>query len=395
MKKKKALVAVLVLVGAAILAAAILGSRAPVERQADATPPPLVRVLPVAFQDARLIVRGQGNVAPAVDSVLVAQVAGRVEAVGRSFAEGSSFRRGETLLQIDARDYELAVAQAEAAVAQARVRLDRELAEAELARSEWRDLGLGEASPLATRQPQLAEAEASLAAAEANLEMARLSLERTSVRAPFDGRLRRKLSDLGQYVRPGAALAEIYSTAYAEVPLPVAQRDFAFLDVGWEDGTNQGPQVRFRSSIAGEEHIWGGRIVRAGNEIDSRTRMLTVYARIDDRLSVGAETRLPLPVGAFLDAEIQGRMAAGVVVVPRAVLREGDRLLVVDEESRLRFREVEVLRLQDEDALIRAGLEEGELVCLSAIAAPVDGMAVRTVPEVPESPSERQTETRL
>ncbi len=395
MKKKKALIAVLVLVVVAILAAANLGSRETVERQTAATPPPLVRVLPVTFQDATLVVRGQGDAAPSVDSVLVAQVAGRVESVSQRFAEGGAFRRGETLLQIDARDYELAVAQAEASVAQARVRLDREAAEAELARSEWRDLGLGEASPLATRQPQLAEAEAGLAAAEAHLEMARLGLERTAVRAPFDGRLRRKLSDLGQYVGPGTPLAEIYSTDYAEVPLPIAQRDLAFLDVDWADAASDGPQVRFRSSIGGEQHTWTGRIVRAGNEIDARTRMITLYARIDDRLSVGADTRFPLPVGAFLDAEIQGRTAAGIVVVPRAVLREGDRVLIVDDENRLRFREVEVLRLQDEDALIRSGLAEGELICVSTIAAPVDGMAVRTVPEVPDSGPEREMETRL
>ena len=395
MKKKKVLIAVLTLAGAAIVAAAILGGRAPVERQADATPPPLVRVLPVAFQDAPLVVRGQGSAAPAVDSVLVAQVAGRVEAVSSSFAEGGAFRRGELLLEIDARDYELAVAQAEASVAQARVRLDREAAEADLARSEWQDLGLGEPSPLATRQPQLAEAEAGLAAAAANLEMARLSLERTAVRAPFDGRLRSKLSDLGQYVRPGTALAEIFSTDYAEVPLPIAQRDLAFLDVAWEGTVGEGPQVRFRSSMGGEEHTWTGRIVRAGNEIDPKTRMLTFYARIDDRLSVSTGARIPLPVGAFLDAEIQGRTAVDVAVVPRAVLRDGDRLLVVDDESRLRFREVEVLRLQDEDAIIRAGLEEGELICVSTLAAPVDGMAVRTVPEINESASAQVTQERL
>ncbi len=177
--------------------------------------------------------------------------------------------------------------------------------------------------------------------------------------------------------------------------MPVGLHDLAFLDVDWEGGDGSGPPVRFRASIGGEEHTWGGRVVRAGNEIDSRTRMLTLYVRIDDRLSVGAETRLPLPVGAFLDAEIQGRTAVGVAVVPRAALREGDRLLVVDEESRLRFREVEVLRLQGEDAIIRSGLAEGDLVCLSAVAAPVDGMAVRTVPEVPETASEETVEPRL
>lgn len=383
MSKKKALLPLIIVAVAALVAMAIFAGRKTVERQENALPPPLVRVQRVELRDTPLVVRGNGNATPAIDTTLVAQVAGRIDAVGPAFAAGASFRRGTVLLEIERRDYELAVAQAEASVAQARVRLDRERAEAELARREWQELGLGEAAPLATREPQLAEAQAALDAAEATLEMARLNLSRTTIRAPFDGQLRRKRVDLGQYVTPGAPVADLFSTRYAEVALPVPQDELAFLELDWGGGAGEseepGPEVLLRATVAGAEHTWSGRVVRVSHEIDPQTRMTTLYVRIDDRMSMGADPA-PLPMGAFLDVAVAGRTAPGVATLPRAALRDGDRVLVVDTEDRLRFRSVEVLRLQGEEALIRAGLEAGEAVCVSPMAAPVDGMLVRTEP---------------
>jgi len=376
MKNKKALLPLLVLAAVAVLAAVILNARRTVERGAAVSVAPLVQVQSVELTDTALIVRGQGSATAAIDTVLVAEVAGTVDAIGVGFADGAGFHRGDLLVQIDRRDYVLVVAQAEANVAQARVRLDRERAEAELARSEWEELGLeGEASPLAVREPQLAEAEAQLAATEASLEKARLSLSRTTISAPFSGRTRRKLVDLGQYVTPGTPLADVFSASYSEVPLPIPQSSLAFLETQIEGAT-----VSFRGTIGGEERFWIGRIVRTAEEIDARTRMMTLYARIDDPMSLGDTRPRSLPMGAFLEAEISGRVASEVASLPRTALRDGDRVLVIDDENRLRFRAVNVLRKQDDRVLIDGGLETGERVCTSAIEAPVDGMEVRVMP---------------
>jgi multidrug efflux pump subunit AcrA (membrane-fusion protein) len=59
------------------------------------------------------------------------------------------------------------------------------------------------------------------------------------------------------------------------------------------------------------------------------------------------------------------------------VLRPGNRVLVVDEESRLRLRSVEVKRLQGAEVILSSGLEEGERVCASPLDVVVDGMRVR------------------
>ncbi len=376
--KLKVLLPLLVVVAGAALAAVIVIGRPAVERQADAVPPPLVRAVAVSFEKLSLDVASQGTVEPLTESTLVAQVAGQVARVSPAFADGAFFRAGELLLAIDPRDYELGVAQAEAQVARARVGVEREQAEAELARQEWRELGRGEASALTTREPQLAEARAALEAAEASLEQARLNLSRTEIRAPFDGRVQEKRVDLGQFVGPGTPVASVFSTDSAEIRLPVAERDLRYLDIdlGGKLAAGDGPEVRLRSTLGGQTAAWSGRVVRSGSRFNERTRMLDLFARVDDPFGRKLPGATPLPMGLFVEATIAGKTASDVVVLPRSAVRGADRVLVV-EDGRLRYREVEILRIRGDQAIVSAGLEAGEQVCVSALETVVDGMSVR------------------
>ncbi len=375
----------------------IIRFRPRVERRAADVPPPIVRVGRAVRQDLALDVRSQGTVAPRTATTLVAEVSGRVEAVAAEFAAGGFFRRGEALVQIDPRDHRLAVSAAEAEVARARVMLDREIAEAEVARREWEELGRGEPAALALREPQLAEARAVLQAAEAALEKARLDLSRTTIRAPYDGRIRETTADVGRYVSPGTPVASIYATDLAEIRLPVPKHEIGFLDIdlGSGDGT-AGPEVLLRGAIGGRTHEWRGRIVRTDSAFDERTRMLDLFARVADpfRRAPGARGT-PLPMGLFVEAEIRGRLAAGVVVLPRTALRDDGRVLIVDGEGRLRFRAVEPVRVARDRVVLRDGVEDGEIVCVSTLETVVDGMRVRTVleGEDPTLPPEVEPDT--
>jgi RND family efflux transporter MFP subunit len=374
---------ILVVLGGATIAALIVRARPTVERREVTLPPPLVRVIEVSAAEVRLDVESQGTVAPATESVLAAQVAGQIESISSRFAEGGFFRRNDLLVSLDDRDYRLAVSQAEAQVAQARVRLDREEAEAELARLEWEELGGGEASPLTLREPQLAEAQAALQGAEATLEQARLQLSRTRIRAPFSGRVKTKRVDVGQFVAPATSLATLYSTEFAEIRLPVAKNNLEFLDLDLRGQTSSGPPVELTAELGGELRSWTGRIVRAGSQFDPKTRMLPLFARVEDPFAL-AGVGTPLPMGLFVSARIEGRTTAGVAVLPRAALREAGRVLVVDEESRLRFRTVTIVRIQSDQVVIGDGLASGEKVCISPLETVVEGMLVRTSEELGE-----------
>lgn len=392
MSPRRTLIAVAVLAGGLLVTFALVRLRPEVERQEVSTPPPLVRVVTVERTDHPLDVSSQGTVAPRTKSTLVAQVAGRILRVSPAFAAGGFFDRGELLVEIDPADYRLALEEAQAAVAQAAVRLELEEAQADVARREWTELGRGEASALVKREPQVAEARAAVAAAEAAVERARLHLARTRVTAPFAGRVESTAADVGQYVAPGAPLAAVYSTEAAEIRLPVAQRELGYLEVdlgapgtAGANGSGHetaGPRVRLTAAVGGRRQQWDGRVVRTAGSIDPRSRMLDLFARVDNpfrRNAAGDGDGGPLPMGLFVEATIAGRVAEGVILLPRAALRDDDRVLVADGDDRLRFRRVEVLRSEGDRVVIAAGLEAGERVNVSPLATVVDGMKVRTV----------------
>lgn len=380
----KALLPLAVLAFGALSAYVLISARSEVVVAPPQVPPPLVRAMPVEIKDVQLKVLAQGTAAPRTRTSLVSQVAGQIISVSPAFANGGFFKAGDVLLAIDPRDYELAVDRARAVVAQARVRLAREEEEAELARQEWQRLGNGEATDLALRKPQLEDARAALQAARASQEQARLALDRTRIRAPYEGRVLSKIVDLGQFVNPGAPVARIYAVDYAEIRLPVPHEQLAYLDLVYDarselERTSR-PKALVHAVFAGSPHTWEGEIVRIEGEIDARTRMVNLVARVDAPYDQADDpARAPLFAGLFVEVEILGRVARDVAVVPRTALRGSDQVLVVDEDSRLRFRDVDLLRLEAENALIRSGLGGGERVCISTLDAVVEGMQVRVL----------------
>ena len=153
--------------------------------------------------------------------------------------------------------------------------------------------------------------------------------------------------------------ATIYASDQAEVRLPIADRQLAFLNlpVGHrgELPLDQQPNVRLSAEYAGQKLEWNGKIVRTEAQIDTSSRMVHVIARVANEDQV-----LPLSVGLFVNADIEGLLVDEVVVLPRNALRSGGRVLVVDEENKLCFREIETLRFYQDDVLIKAGLQPGE-----------------------------------
>ncbi len=374
----------LILLAAGLGAFAIFISKPAPETRAPEFKPPLVRVHRVELQEVQLTVRSQGTVAPRTESQLVPEVSGRVLRVSPAFVVGGFFEEGDSLLEIDPYDYSQALVQARSRVAQARLRLAQEDAEAEVARREWVELGSGEATPLTLREPQVEDARAALQASEAGLLKAQRDLDRTVVKAPYAGRVRDKRVDVGQYVTRGTAVATVYSVDAVEVRLPLPDSELAFLDLPLdyrdEDAARRGPEVMLHAEFGGTVHRWAGRVVRTEGEIDPRSRMVHVVAQVNDPYGRDGD-RPPLAVGMFVEAELRGHIVRDVAVLPREALHTGDVVWTVDEEDRLHFRDVNVFRAQGDRVLISSGLEPGERVCLSSLEAATDGMRVRVAGE--------------
>jgi len=378
----KVLLPLVVLATGALAAKLLIDSRAEPETRIPDALPPLVNVLPVMLKDVELTVTSQGTVSPRTESELVPEVSGRVTEISPSLISGGFFEAGEILLRIDPDDYKQALIQTKASVTRAELRLALEEAEAEVALEEWEQLGDDDASPLTLRVPQVADAKAAVAAAKAAVERAERDLNRTEVRAPYAGRVRNKSVNVGQFVVRGIAVATIYAVDYAEIRLPLPDDQLAFIDLplDYRGGRSARTRLRviLRARFAGRVHEWDGTIVRTEGEIDPRSRMVHAVAQVKDPYgSAGRGDRPPLAAGLFVEAEILGRRAENIAVIPRAALREGNHVLIVDDDERLRFREVQVLRNMRNEVYLSSGLAEGERVVVTPPASVSDGMRVR------------------
>jgi len=382
---KKTLLPILVVMAGIVGATGLLRVRPTVATHSAARPLALVRVMEVQPQQLQLRIESQGSVTPPTESDLVAEVAGRITWVSPHLAAGGFFEEGELLGRIDARDYELVVERAEAAL----TRAESELALARTHLQRRRSLAArGVASPAALDEAANAERVATAAVRDvrAQLRQARRDLERSRIIAPFAGRVREKRVDVGQFVGRGVGVARIYAVDYAEVRLAITDQEAAFVDLPidyrGEVGESDGPEVRLRAHFAGREYTWTGTIVRTEGEIDPRTRMIQTVVRVEDPYGRSAQLeRPPLAVGMFVKAEISGRLLEDVMVLPRSALRGRDQVVIVDAENRLRLRRVDVLRNQRKTVVIGGGLAPGDRVCTSPLETVDEGSEVKILVE--------------
>jgi RND family efflux transporter MFP subunit len=345
---------------------------------------PLVKVEQVRVRDIPMIVHGYGTVSPKVKVDIIPEVTGKVVSIHPELKVGGLIRRNEKILQIDKRDYELAVQQAEAIVADATVLLETEQAEAQVARKEWSELhpGTEPSSALVLREPQIRKARATLDSAQAQLATAKLRLERTGIYLPFDILIASETVDLGQHVVTGQPLASAYGTETVEIEVPLQDDDLTWFDV-FENSIlndNNRPSNKTKATIkadfAGIEQIWDGFLVRTTGQVDRTSRMISVVIEVPDPFKV-SKGGAPLLPGLFVEVLIQGKTLRNAVAIPRDAVHDGNRLWLI-EDNILRIKTLDIVRADKDFAYVVTGIEDKANVIISSLDVAVDGMKIRT-----------------
>lgn len=367
----------------------VLGELKPEPEKADEAPPGLsVFSEAVTQRDLVLSVNAQGEVRPKREIVVAPQIAGRISYVSPDFIDGGFIREGQVLVRLESADYELGVTRAMASVASAEQRLEREQAEADIARQDIEELGIENPSPLALRAPQLAEAQAALDSAQAQLAEARLALRRTGVVAPFSGRVRERQADLGQFVSPGQSLGMIFATDVVEVALPLSDAELGRIGLPLAFAASEetpGPEVQFSATVGGQSRTWIGEVVRTAASVNAQTRLINVIAELEDPYGANADEGAPMAPGLFVDAEIIGRTVENVLVAPRSGLRGDNQIYVGNpKEGTLSIRTASVLHTDADGAYLTSGVAPGELVVVSPIQAAFDGMRIKVIERRPD-----------
>tara|TARA_Y100000758_G_scaffold38749_1_gene25405 strand:+ start:1002 stop:2126 length:1125 start_codon:yes stop_codon:yes gene_type:complete len=368
----KKYIGLIILALSIIIAGVLIKSRPVAVAKENKENIPYVKTMMILPRTVKASISSQGIVQPESELILLSELSSRVEWLSPKMEAGSSFKQGDTLIVLDKRDYELALISAESQVLNAEVNLEREQAESELAKKEWKRVGAGLGSDLALRKPQMAQAKATYAAAKASLEQAKRNLSRTIFIAPFDGRVRTSRIDIGTTVFPGTSIGNIYATDAYEVRLPIADQDVPYSGLEF-NGQKIEENKRLDVIIIQGDNKWPAKIVRTEAEIDPVTRMMAVVAKVDNSDKKMFTT--PLAVGQFVEAKISGIEILNISVLPRSSVRN-ESVWVVDNQMSMQNRSVDVLRNEDDFALIGEGFEPGDRLLTSRVSSLVNGLRV-------------------
>lgn len=372
----------ILVLAASIAAAAYLMSTAPqTERVTDVKRAPAVEVLEITVEPMARTVDALGTVSAAQEVSLAPEVDGRIVELHPALQPGGIVREGDVLVRIDPKEYELALARARAALAEAKAALEVEQGRQLVAKREWEQFGkdmpnaeLGR--ELALREPQLHQAEAQIASAQSEVDHAQLDLDRTEIRAPFDAIVVDEAVDIGQHVRMGDPVASLVGTdafwITASVP---TSRLGAILDTAKNGET----VVRVYGDVHADSRSYTeGRLVRHLGRVDSDGRMAQILVEVEDPLAIRAD-RLPLPLNSYVRVEIDAGEVAGAVPVPRAGLRENNEVWVADRDNRLQVRSADIVWRQDDRVAVTNVFEPGDQIILSPLEHMLPGMEVRPV----------------
>lgn len=385
MKIKRTLLPLLVIIIALVLTFVLLKSRKTPKPHEAPYLGPLVEVAVLDKTNRQVLVSGTGSAQSRNEVSITPQVKGQVSELAPQMVAGGIFQKGELLFAIEAVDYRLAIAQAKANLAQAELELVRNENLAELARKEWHSLNkenVLQPNPLVVYGPQLKSARALRDAAQANVEQAELNLQRTRVFAPFDCYVRSEQLEIGQFLNMGAPVATLAGTEQIEIVVALPLEELVWLQVPRKGTKQQGSPAKIVLHSGDKTFHWQGAISRAMGEIDPRNRMARVVISVTDPVSGDAEkTTLlnELLPGMFVNVQIKGEKLSDVIAIPRGAMHDNDTIWLIDDDNRLHIREVEILRREPDEVLVRSGLKAGEKLVLTNLSGAAEGMLLRPV----------------
>jgi multidrug efflux system membrane fusion protein len=285
------------------------------------------------------------------------QASGSLDAV--HFTEGAHVSRGQLLFRIDRRPYAAALAEAEAALTQAKADAEATVREGERAARlvEKKAISQEEAD---RRIASSAVAAARVAAARAAVERARLNLSFTEVRSPISGRIGRAEVTRGNLVSPETHLAVVVATNPVYVRFDVDENTLA-----QHLGRGSGEwRVLFNGMPA--------EVAFVENEIGRGTGTLRIRAKLNN------------PGGAVIAGMygtatlILGKEKNAVLVRDEAIgADQGQRfVLVVDDKNTLQYRPVTLGAREGDLRVVKSGISANDKVVINGLFRLRPGMPV-------------------
>ena len=370
-RKKQIIIPIAILAIGAIAFVGFSSMKKPPEEKDAVDKTPIVAVEDISVVPMTLEVSSYGVVKPKYETTIVAQVSGEIVELSDAFVRGGLIKKDQLLARIDPNDYHAALIDAQADMASARAALEKEVAQGKVAEREWKQITDTSPTELSLRKPQLAQELARVKSAQAAILRAERNLQRTEIRAPYDAMINSREIGLGSFVGVGSEIGMLLGTDIAEVRLPVADNQLQFLVAQGEQA-----KVKLIGTYSGQEIQWQAKIARSEGVIDSNSRMSYLVAEIHDPYLLQKNTReneLPLRFGSYVQAKILGVEVDNATVVPRYLV-VNNSVAILNNESKLHYAKIHILREQGGNVIVSDGLIDGDKLIVSALDYPVAGM---------------------
>ncbi|MDC0067369.1 efflux RND transporter periplasmic adaptor subunit [Gammaproteobacteria bacterium] len=321
-----------------------------------------VSVAQVEPQDHFVEVRGTGSVVVRNSIDLVIQLSGRVVWVSETFRKGGSFEAGQRLLMIDPKDFELAVAQAEADRFAAESNYQLVKAESEAAIANYAILHPEKnVPPLVAKTPQVDQAKAQIAAAVAREQIALLDLMRTDFSLPFDGRVVDSQAEVGQFLSQGQKFGEVFDVESIEALVPISPDDLSILQ----------PAIGRLARVSLGDFQLQATVARVSPNLDERTRFAQLYLTLENATGV-------FP-GSFFNVVLEGPRLENTILLPEAA-EQINRSVWVLSDNRLRRSQPRFINRQTSGVIVES-FDSGDGVVLGTVPGAKEGMMVKTEPD--------------
>jgi multidrug efflux system membrane fusion protein len=330
-----------------------------------------VRVTPVRQGDFEVYYKALGTVTPLNTVNVRSRVAG--ELVEVHFEEGQRVKAGDLLAVIDPRPYRVALQQAEGTLRQNQAQLKNAQLDLQRYQGLYAEDSIAKQT-LDTQAALVSQYQGTLAANQAAVNEAKLNLEFTQIRAPIGGRLGLRQLDLGNLVAANdtTPLVVITQTQPMAVTFTLPETDLPPVLTRFRQGEALGVQAWDR----GERTLFGEGVLESiDNQIDVTTGTLKLKARFDN------EAELLLP-NQFVNVRLRVETLKDVTLIPSAALQFGSRgnfAYVVNADSKVELRNVEVGPSNGELTVITAGLKPDERIVMEGTDRLRDGSEVEVV----------------
>jgi membrane fusion protein (multidrug efflux system) len=338
MKIKYVIISILVIALGSLIVYRITKNKSEGEKGNDKSgkkPPVVVTAVVIKPQDFSNTISLSGSIEANEQIEIHSEVSGIVESI--SFSEGSQVSKGQVLLKVN--DIEL-----RAQMVQAKTK------ESLASENERRAKLLLQKEAISQEEYDIASADYRTAKAQTQLIQAQIG--KTSIRAPFSGKIGLRNISPGTYVSPTTLIANLVNTNPLKITFSIPEK--------YASEIVQGSQIKFSVPNIGEQ--FNAKIYALEPGIEQTTRTLKIRA-----LTENPSGKL-LP-GTFANIELPLRNIKDAIIIPTEAIipvQDGKKVFIANH-GKAKEVKVETLTRTDKDVVITSGLKIGDTVLTSGV----------------------------